>query len=132
VAERAVEVASTNHQVEASRMAAEKAEDLQSQVEVVAKTVEDRGTWSGPNATVQPRQTPDLPIIGHDEEEAFRRHSADGRQEEAVEALSDLPDHDPLQDTPSLDVDPEDVPSPEDAREADIRDRLENPSVTRA
>lgn len=125
VAETALEVSESNHQTVAAELAADRADSLESQLDVVVRTVEERGRWDGPAATSldgtgRRASTPDLPMVGPAEISAFRSHGDAETRKAAEEAKTDLPEGDPI-----LNGDLEDLPSPEDR----MRDRLQNPST---
>ncbi len=92
VAQEAVALAHANHQTVANELAAERAQSHRHQLERVIRTVEDRGRWTGPMATMEPRSTPDFPPAGP--AEISVRGTEDDRQGFADWAES-LPTDDP-------------------------------------
>lgn len=125
VAKAALGVSESNHQTVAAELARERTESLESQLDTVVRTIEDRGSWSGPAATSfdgdgRRASTRDLPVVGSAELAAYRAHGDPEREAKVEEATKGLPEGDPI-----LNGDLEDLPSQSDR----IRGRIENPTT---
>lgn len=126
IAKRSLEVAESNHQTVLKNLAQEEADRLEGELETVIRTVQDRGRWTGPAATAMDgngrrASTPSLPVAGPAERAAYERYvDPEDRSAQVAEATEDLPTVDPI--LPLND----DTPDPAEAREARMRDRIQN------